>query len=199
MLHAQSKPFFSTLLSPMLATIKGRSGDVWASFRLLPRWVWVWLLILSLANTSALVLFVLILAIDGDVEPAFAAGAACGLAIAVTNGPVLLVQRGFTRLLSVFQLVAMLPAFVVEVVFLAIGSFAVDRWGGASLAFLIFVLVVNGVALFFDAADTFRYFVRKDHGIIGRDESVSDRWGDGSVAPTEEMSAGSRASSSSGS
>lgn len=120
--------------------------DCGRSFRSLPRWVQVWVgLFLVPVNVAP---FFLPGSYVGHV------GIASTLLIAATNVPIMLIERGMSRLMSVPHLLIWVPLLVV---------LAVHLQSGASLApaerALAYALIgLNGISLVFDGLDSWRWW-----------------------------------------
>lgn len=130
---------------------------IWRSFRSLPLWVQVWVgLILFPANMASLLLL--------DTW-AGAAAAWAFLFVAATNLPIMYVERGFGRLMSVPHLFAWIPlevALAVRLLGLVDGPLPV----GAELHYIQMLLVINGISLAFDIVDSVRW-LRGERDIPG--------------------------------
>lgn len=127
----------------------GRLIEIWRSYRALPTWVQVWVgLILVPANA---VPFAFLETWTGRVA------AVAALAVVATNLPIMWIERGMSRLMSVPHLVIWGP----------LQAALMLRWaervgplplGPAERGLLLLLLVVNGVSLAFDALDSWRWF-----------------------------------------
>jgi len=125
-----------------------RLRQSWHSFRRLPLWIQVWVgLVLIPVNAAAFFLL--------DYEVGQMAAMAAALVVA-SNVPIMLRERGMSKLMSVPHLFAWIPLLVI--LFMHLG----DHPGTAPMAMVeliyTFVLfVVNGVSLVFDVIDSWRW------------------------------------------
>ncbi len=122
-----------------------RIYDVWDSFLALPRWVQLWLvLVLVPVNLCSLLL------LD---TPTGKAGALAFAVVALSNLPIMLAERGMSRLMAVPHLVAWIPLLA----WLAFRLGAAPELQGAERMLAWALLLVNGVSLVFDAFDSWRW------------------------------------------
>jgi hypothetical protein len=139
-----------------------RLHDVWRSFRSLPSWVQAWVgLCLVPVN---LVPYAML---------GTATGRAAALAMTIvilTNLPILLAQRGMSRLLSLPHLLAWGPLCLWLAARLATG--VPMNASEAALAWLL--LIVNTISLGFDAMDSLRWW-RGDRAVAGASPSENNR------------------------
>jgi hypothetical protein len=122
--------------------------DIWKSYRSLPLWVQLWVaLILVPVNAAAFFLLDTWLGVAAAIAAAF---------VVLTNGPILWVCRGMSRLLSVPHLFAWLPLQILIPLRLAemVGSGPVAE---AEWVLGIILFVVNGISLVFDGIDSWRW------------------------------------------
>jgi hypothetical protein len=139
--------------------MSGRLRDCWASFRALPVWVQWWVGGL-LIPVNALPFFLL------D-TPTGRLGAAASLVVVMSNVPVMLAERGMSRLLSIPHLIAWIP-LCVALLLRAFSGDPIENW---ERALLFALLAVNGVSLLFDAIDSWRW-LRGDREVPGRPVGV---------------------------
>lgn len=127
---------------------------IWRSYRSLPLWVQVWVGgILVPANAAAF-------ALTNTPSGHWAAWAAAF--VVATNVPIMWMEQGMSKLMSVPHLVAWIPLQV----FLALRL--TDAAGSAPLEQVEFVLalmllVVNGISLAFDALDSLKWWRGERH------------------------------------
>jgi len=115
------------------------------SFMRLPLWVRFWIPFgLGGANLAAFFM---------THTPTGYWAAWCAAFIVAVNGPTILIQRGWGKLLALPHLIVWIPllAFIVQ----RIGEPDVSD---TELAFGIVLLVVNGISVVFDTADAWRWF-----------------------------------------
>jgi hypothetical protein len=141
----------------MSSAIGRRQGDIWHSFRSLPTWVQLWVgIILVPANALS---FALLDHWAGRIAAIAAA------AVVATNLPIMWVERGMSRLMSLPHLLIWGP--LEWVLFLRLTERAGPLPVGAGeRLFVIFLLGVNGISLAFDAADTWRW-LRGERAVPG--------------------------------
>lgn len=135
-----------------------RLATIWHSYRSLPLWVQLWVgAILVPANACAFLLT--------DTPTGFWAAWAATFVV-LTNVPIMWLERGMSKLMSVPHLIAWLP---LEVVLLAriSGEFGPMPLSQAEQSLAINLLVVNGISLVFDALDSLRWW-RGDRAVPGR-------------------------------
>lgn len=132
----------------ILRDMSARLIQVWTSFRHLPSWVQLWLgIILVPANAASLLL------LD---TPSGTWAAWAGLFVIATNIPIMLRDRGMSRLMALPHLLAWVPLHLALVVRLN-GGVASIPLSAAEQAFAIMILIINGVSLTFDVTDTWRW------------------------------------------
>lgn len=127
-----------------------------ASITGLPRWVQAWLVLLVGTNMTSVAF------LDTDVGMWTAAAI---VAVAALNLPMMVIQGGLTRLLS-------LPHFV----WFPLSVFLYGRLQGAEelpvgssvRSFALTVLIVNGISLMFDVFEVYRWF-RGEREVLGLD------------------------------
>jgi hypothetical protein len=125
--------------------VSARLNDCWDSFLALPRWVQLWLaLALVPVNLSSILLLE---------TPTGSAGALAFAVVVAGNLPIMLVERGMSRLMAVPHLVAWLPllAWLGYSLISSPGLQGAERW----LAWAL--LLVNGASLPFDMSDSWRW------------------------------------------
>lgn len=142
--------------------MSARLRDCWASFRTLPGWVQWWVGGV-LIPVNALPFFWL------D-TPTGRLGAAASVVVIVSNVPVMLAERGMSRLLSIPHLIAWIP----------LCATLLSRWfsdqpiATSERALLVALLAVNGISLLFDGIDSWRW-LRGEREIPGRPLPTSTR------------------------
>lgn len=136
----------------------GRLAEIWRSYRALPTWVQAWVGLI-LVPTNA-VPFALLETWTGRLA------AVAALAVVATNLPIMWIERGMSRLMSVPHLVIWGPLQVTLLLRLAEKVGPVPM-GPAERGLVLLLLVVNGVSLAFDALDSGRWF-RGERDVPGR-------------------------------
>ncbi|WP_286742160.1 hypothetical protein [Aquabacterium sp. UBA2148] len=138
-------------------TMLSRLFTIWHSYRSLPLWVQVWVGgILVPANATAFLL-------TDTPSGHWAAWAA--VFVVATNVPIMWVEQGMSKLMSVPHLVAWIPLHV----FLALrltGSAGATPMDEAERVLIIVLLVVNGISLAFDLIDSLKWW-RGDRHVPG--------------------------------
>jgi hypothetical protein len=127
---------------------------IWRSYRSLPLWVQVWVGgILVPANAAAF-------ALTNTPSGHWAAWAAAF--VVATNVPIMWMEQGMSKLMSVPHLVAWIPLQVFLALRLtgAAGSAPLDQ---AELVLALMLLVVNGISLAFDALDSLKWWRGERH------------------------------------
>ena len=124
--------------------LAARHRDTWQSFRSLPFWVQVWVGGILVPVNAAAFLFL-------DTTAGIWTAVAAVLVMA-SNYPIMLACRGMSRLMSLPHLVIWFPLQLALLYRLVWGEVA-----GAELAFILVILVINGVSLFFDTIDSWRW------------------------------------------
>lgn len=130
---------------------------IWCSYRSLPLWVQVWVGgILVPANAAAF-------ALTNTPSGHWAAWAAAF--VVATNVPIMWVEQGMSKLMSVPHLLAWIPLQVFLALRLtgAAGSAPLEQ---AELVLVLMLLVVNGISLAFDALDSLKWW-RGDRHVPG--------------------------------
>jgi len=125
-----------------------RLRQSWHSFRRLPLWIQVWVGVI-LIPVNAVAFFLL----DYGIGQIAAMAAAF---VVATNIPIMLRERGMSKLMSLPHLFAWIPLLVVLVLRLG------DQSGTAPMAlveqvYAAVLVVVNGISLLFDALDSWRW------------------------------------------
>jgi hypothetical protein len=128
--------------------VAGRLAEIWGSYRALPAWVQVWVgLILVPANALAFAML--------DTWAGRAAAVAA-LAVVATNLPIMWIERGMSRLMSLPHLAIWGPLQCLLLLRWA-GRVGPESLGPVEQAFVLMLLVVNGISLVFDALDSWRW------------------------------------------
>lgn len=127
-------------------SLLARLRDCATSFNALPTWVRIWVGgVLVPANT---VPFLFLHTATGQ------AAAWAALFVAVTNVPIMLQQRGMSRLMSVPHLLAWIPL----VAWLALRFAGPTPLSSAETALAWLLVIVNSLSLVFDVVDSWRWF-----------------------------------------
>ncbi len=125
--------------------MSARLYDCWDSFLALPRWVQLWLaLVLVPVNLSCLLL------LDTSTGRA---GALAFAVVVAGNLPIMLVERGMSRLMALPHLVAWFPLLA----WLGYSLMSSPGLEGAERGLAWALLLVNGVSLLFDMSDSWRW------------------------------------------
>jgi hypothetical protein len=127
---------------------------IWRSYRSLPLWVQVWVGgILVPANAAAFALT--------DTPSGHWAAWAAAFVVA-TNVPIMWMEQGMSKLMSVPHLVAWIPLQVFLALRLtgAAGSAPLEQ---AEFVLALMLLVVNGISLAFDALDSLKWWRGERH------------------------------------
>lgn len=118
---------------------------IWKSFRSLPMWVQVWVLgILIPVNASAF----LFLEFRSAQWAAWAA-----ILVVATNIPIMLRERGLSKLMAMPHLLAWIPLEILLSMRLASNPSLPQP----EQIFVVLLLLVNGVSIVFDSFDTWRW------------------------------------------
>jgi hypothetical protein len=125
--------------------MSGRLRDCWISFRALPAWV-QWGVGGLLIPVNALSFFML------D-TPTGRLGATASLVVVLSNLPLMLIERGMSRLLSIPHLIAWIPLCAA----LLSRGLSDDPISSLERGLLVMLLAVNGVSLMFDSLDSWRW------------------------------------------
>lgn len=121
---------------------------IWMSFRALPHWVQIWVLgILVPVNAVA---FLLIGTVTGN------ATALAALFVVLTNVPIMWIEKGMSRLMSLPHLIAWIPLEIFLVAYLLRGA-----PNAVETAYAIIVLIINGISLILDGLDSWRWVIGK--------------------------------------
>lgn len=125
--------------------MRSRLADSLKSFRALPRWVQAWV---------ALVLVPTNLLPFGWLDTPTGRAGALATGVVVLGGvPIMLAERGLSRLMSVPHLVAWIPLVVLLVARLAQG----EPMSRAETGLAMTLIVVDGISLGFDVLDFVRW------------------------------------------
>lgn len=139
-------------------TVDGRLGQIWRSWRSLPRWVQIWVgAILVPVNALSFAL------LD---HWAGRAAALAALAVVATNLPIMWFERGMSRLMALPHLLVWGPLELLLVLRLC-GELGPMPLPGTERVFIVVLLAVNGISLAFDALDTWRW-LRGERAVPGR-------------------------------
>ena len=123
-----------------------RLSQIWQSWRRLPLWVMIWVALILVPINLASLLFV--------AQPLgvwVAALAVMGMAI---NVPIILIERGFSKLMSLPHLILWTPLVALIVWALWFGDAALSS---IFAGFLVVLLVIDVVSLVFDYPDFFKW------------------------------------------
>lgn len=134
--------------------MKSRIAKVWASISGLPTWVKIWLVILATSNMLSLAFL--------DTESGIWTAAAFAI-VGILNMPMVFVQGGLTRLLSIPHFVWV--PLLVHLYPRLVGPNAIAR-SDPEYLFALSVLIVNSVSLMFDALESYRW-LRGQREILG--------------------------------
>jgi hypothetical protein len=126
-----------------------RWHDCGRSFLALPRWVQLWVGVVLIPVNTAPFFFLH--------SPIGRAAAMASAFVVLTNVPIMLHQRGMSRLMAVPHLIAWLALLPYLAARLAFGS----PLGNIEALLAITLIVVNGISLVFDTLDTWRWLCRK--------------------------------------
>lgn len=125
-----------------------RLQQSWHSFRSLPMWVQVWVgLVLIPANAASFFLL--------DYWSGHAAALAAAFVV-VTNVPIMLRERGMSKLMAIPHLFAWGPLQVFLVLRLMDHSIT-PQMATEEQAYAVVLIAVNGLSLVFDAVDSWRW------------------------------------------
>lgn len=128
-------------------------GDIWRSWWALPAWVQVWVaLILVPVNVAALWFLS---------EPGGGLIALLAVGAMVLNGPIMLWDRGFSKLMALPHVLVWTPLVVLVAAMLWRGEA-----DGAFRTYLVILLVTDLVSLGFDIPDL-RAWWRGDRAVAG--------------------------------
>jgi hypothetical protein len=132
-----------------------RLQQSWHSFLSLPAWVQVWVgLVLIPANAASFFLL--------DYRSGQMAALAAAFVV-VTNVPIMLCERGMSKLMAIPHLFAWGPLVVILVLRLAEHSNA-SEFSLVEQVFAIVIVTVNGISLAFDVVDSWRW-LRGDRSV----------------------------------
>lgn len=136
-------------------TLQKRLRAAWRSFQSLPLWVQIWVGgILIPVNAAAFFL------LD---YPSGQLTAWAALFVVATNIPIMLMESGMSKLMSLPHLLAWIPLQIALIARLADPAALLPA---GEQVFVGAVLLVNGVSLVFDAMDSWHWFCG-DHAIPG--------------------------------
>ncbi len=129
--------------------MKNRLTQCWHSFRVLPLWVQFWVGgVLVPVNALA---FFLLDTWAGQLT------AVAALFVVLTNVPIMLIERGMSKLMAVPHLIAWYP-LVFALGNRLLSANASHATGELESAFIILVISVNGISLLFDTKDSIDWF-----------------------------------------
>lgn len=127
----------------------------WHSFRCLPMWVQVWVgLVLIPANAASFFLL--------DYRSGQLAAVAASFVV-VTNVPIMLRERGMSKLMAIPHLFAWGPLLLVLIVRL-VDQPSAPQLAPVEHAYALVLVAVNGISLIFDALDSWRW-LRGDRAV----------------------------------
>jgi branched-subunit amino acid permease len=133
----------------------------WRSFSVLPLWVQIWVaLILVPANGLA---FFLLDTWAGKLT------AIAALFVVMTNIPIMLIERGMSKLMAIPHLIAWYP-LVIALIARLFSTDSRQETGDLEWTFMILVVVINGISLAFDTKDSIDW-LRGNREVPGRTES----------------------------
>lgn len=127
--------------------MSARTRLAWISFRSLPLWVQLWVAgFLVPVNAFAFLM------LD---TPTGRWTAVAALFVAATNLPIMAAYCGMNRAMSIPHLIAWIPLEIFLVLLLLKGKIVFSDPG---FFFTVAVIVINGISLVFDAADSWRWW-----------------------------------------
>lgn len=135
-------------------TLGQRLHRLMRSFLGLPLWVQVWMTVLIGTNLAAFWML--------DTAVGFWTAVALVVMMAF-NGPMMVIQAGMTRLLSIPHFV-WLP-LAVYILYRLFGPEPIDR-DSAEFGYAVAVFAVNGISLAFDVYESYRW-LRGDREVLG--------------------------------
>ncbi|SLN61694.1 hypothetical protein PEL8287_03348 [Roseovarius litorisediminis] len=119
--------------------------EIWQSFRRMPLWVQIWVaLILVPVNLAALCFWS---APSGGVVAVLAIGAMA------LNGVIMLIERGFSKLMAVPHVLIWTPLVVLIALLLASGELP-----ESFRSYLLALLLVDVISLAFDVPDSWKWW-----------------------------------------
>jgi len=141
--------------------MKNRLVQCWHSFRVLPLWVQIWVAgILVPVNALA---FLMLDSCAGKLT------AIAALFVVLTNIPIMLIERGMSKLMAIPHLIAWYPLVIILIVQL-FSTGSRQEAGDMEWTFMILVVFINGISLVFDTKDSIDWF-RGNRAIPGHEES----------------------------
>lgn len=141
----------------MTTTSLNRHQRIWISFRSVPAWVQIWVaLILIPVNAAG---FFLMDWWSGQMV-AWAA-----LFVVATNMPIMYLEGGMSRLMSIPHLIAWIP-LELGLIMRLMGEVGAAAPSQPEMLFIVLVLAVNGISLVFDGLDSVRW-LRGERDIPG--------------------------------
>jgi len=141
--------------------MNSRLMQCWRSFSVLPLWVQIWVaLILVPANGLA---FFLLDTWAGKLT------AIAALFVVMTNIPIMLIERGMSKLMAIPHLIAWYP-LVIALIARLFSTDSRQETGDLEWTFMILVVVINGISLAFDTKDSIDW-LRGNREVPGRTES----------------------------
>lgn len=134
-----------------------RLQHIWHSYRSLPLWVQVWVggILVPVNALSFLALH----------SPTGQWAASAALFVVATNAPIMWVEQGMSKLMSVPHLIAWLP---LQVALLArlVGHLGTTPLQPFEMPLILALLATNGISLVFDAIDSVRW-LKGDRAVPG--------------------------------
>jgi len=128
--------------------------DIWASFRALPLWVQLWVSLLLMPVNFASLMF---LSAEGGGMIAFLAVGGM-----IPNAPILLWERGFSKLLAVPHILFWMPLLFIIILRLIGG---IDQ-GSDFYTYLVILFITNTISIVFDLFDTWSW-IRGERNVAG--------------------------------
>lgn len=117
--------------------------EIWSSFRALPLWVQIWV--------AAILVPVNLLSLAYVTQPFGWLVALLAVGGMIPNLPIMIVQRGFSRLMS-------LPHLLIWGLLMPLLIWLIPQVDGGYKTYLLALAVINAVSLVFDAKDMVAWF-----------------------------------------
>lgn len=141
--------------------MNSRLVQCWHSFSVLPLWVQIWVAgILVPVNALA---FLMLDTWTGKLT------AIAALFVVMTNIPIMLIERGMSKLMAIPHLIAWYPLVIALIVRL-FSTDSLQETGDLEWTFMILVVVINGISLAFDTKDSIDW-LRGNREVPGRTEN----------------------------